>query len=768
MSPVCPAAVRPHRLAFAIAALLPFGTAFAQETPASTEPAAQSATTLDAIEVTAQRKVENIQDVPVSISTVNAEQLGVLASGGTDLRFLSGRVPSLNIESSFGRAFPRFYIRGYGNTDFRLNTSQPVSLVYDDVVQENPILKGFPLFDLDQVEVLRGPQGSLFGRNSPAGVVKFASVRPSQETSGYGKVGYGTDDMWNLEGAIGGALSPNWSARASVLFQRRDDSVKNTYPGPSDGYEGYDESAGRVQFLYEGEGFEALLNAHARKLNGTARLFRANIIQPGTNNLVPGFDRDEVTQDGLNYSELESQGASARLSWDLGEYKLYSITGYESVETMNRGDIDGGFGAPYAPGGQYGPGFIPFSSETADGIPKHAQWTQEFRIESAYAGPWNWQAGLFYFDEDYRVESFSYDSIFSNGAQSGYQRIRQTNDSWAAFGAATWQATDKLELRGGLRYTVDKKELGVEAYNGTKGDLAGLLAAQQAAFAAGDAADPFLTASPEDKKLSWDLSAVYKLNDDTNLFARVATGYRGSSIQSAGDFNDKTVAGPETSTAFEAGIKTDFWDKRARLSANVFYYEVKDQQLTAVGGANNSNILLNAEKSTGQGFELDFQAYVLDNLLLTLGSSYNDTEIKDRDLAVSVCAQCTVTDPLDASGKALINGNRLPQAPEWVHNLTARYSIGLGEGSELYVYTDWAYRSEVNFFLYESREFTGKSSLEGGLRVGYGWDYGNYEVALYGRNITDQTRIVGGIDFNNLTGFLNEPRTVGVEFSAKF
>ena len=767
MSRLRPTAVRPHRLAFAIAALLPFGTAFAQETPAA-EPAQQTATTLDAVEVTAQRKVENIQDVPVSISTVNGEQLSVLASGGTDLRFLSGRVPSLNIESSFGRAFPRFYIRGYGNTDFRLNTSQPVSLVYDDVVQENPILKGFPLFDLEQVEVLRGPQGSLFGRNSPAGVVKFESAKPSQETSGYGKVGYGTDDMWNLEGAVGGALSPNWSARASVLFQRRDDSVKNTYPGPSDGYEGYDESAGRVQFLYEGEGFDALLNAHARKLNGTARLFRANIIQPGTNNLVPGFDRDEVTQDGLNYSELESQGASARLSWDIGEYKLYSITGYESVETMNRGDIDGGFGAPYAPGGQYGPGFIPFSSETADGIPEHAQWTQEFRIESAYEGPWNWQAGLFYFDEDYKVESFSYDSIFTNGAQSGYERIRQTNDSYAIFGAATWQATDKLELRGGLRYTVDKKELTVEAYNGTKGDLAGLLAAQQAAYAAGDAADPFLTASPEDKKLSWDLSAVYKLNDDTNLFARVATGYRGSSIQAAGDFNNKTVAGPETSTAFEAGIKADFWDKRARLSANVFYYEVKDQQLTAVGGANNSNILLNAEKSTGQGFELDVQAYVLDNLLLTLGSSYNDTEIKDPDLAVSVCAQCTVTDPLDATGKALINGNQLPQAPKWVHNLTARYSIGLGEGSELYVYTDWAYRSEVNFFLYDSIEFTGKSSLEGGLRIGYGWDYGNYEVALYGRNITDQTRVVGGIDFNNLTGFLNEPRTVGVEFNAKF
>ena len=199
MSPVRPAAVRPHRLAFAIAALLPFGTALAQDAAA---PAEKDAATLDTVQVTAQRKVENIQDVPVSISTINGEQLGVLASGGTDIRFLSGRVPSLNIESSFGRAFPRFYIRGYGNTDFRLNTSQPVSLVYDDVVQENPILKGFPLFDLEQIEVLRGPQGSLFGRNTPAGVVKFESVKPStRKMEGYGSLSFGAGGM------LGGLLS---------------------------------------------------------------------------------------------------------------------------------------------------------------------------------------------------------------------------------------------------------------------------------------------------------------------------------------------------------------------------------------------------------------------------------------------------------------------------------------------------------------------------------------------------------------------------------
>ncbi|MFC3551753.1 TonB-dependent receptor [Lysobacter cavernae] len=761
-----------HALTVAITLMLPAfalhgQVAFAQDAqptaPAQGE--TQTAATLDAVQVTAQRRVENLQDVPVSITTINAEELDVFGSGGNDVRFLSGRVPSLNIESSFGRAFPRFYIRGYGNTDFRLNTSQPVSLVYDDIVQENPILKGFPVFDLDRVEVLRGPQGSLFGRNSPAGVVKFESARPSQEFDGYGKVGAGSDNMWNLEGAVGGGLSENWSARASALFQRRDDWVTNTYPGPNDGFEGYDESAGRVQFLYEGEGFEALLGAHARHLNGTARLFRANIIQKGTNDLVDGFDEDKVSLDGFNHSELDSQGANARLSWDLGGYTLYSITGYESVETYSRGDIDGGFGAVFLP--VSGPGVIPFASETADGIPEHSQWTQEFRIESNNEGALNWQAGFFYFNEDYDVESFSYDSL-NGGAQDGYERVNQTNDSWAVFGALTWQATDRLELRAGARYTWDEKDLKVEEYWNTGFApcvLGGLCSIEDLAAAEPDGN---LSASTEDKKFSWDLSATYELTDDVNLYGRVATGYRGSSIQAAGAFNTKSVAAPETSTAYEMGVKADLWDNRARINAGVFYYEIKDQQLTAVGGSSNANILLNADKSVGQGFEMDFQAYLTDTVLFTLGSSYNDTQIKDSDLAVSVCAQCTVTDPLTADGKALIDGNRLPLAPEWTHNLTLRWGVPMDNGGEFYVYTDWVYRDEVNFFLYESEEFTGKSLLEGGLRVGYSWDYGKYDVALYGRNITDEVQVVGAIDFNNLTGMINEPRLFGVEFKADF
>lgn len=727
--------------------------------------AAQEAAVLDKIEVTADRRVENIQDVPVSVSTVSGENLDVLASGGQDVRFLSGRTPSLNIESSFGRAFPRFYIRGYGNTDFRLNTSQPVSLVYDDIVQENPILKGFPVFDVDQVEVLRGPQGTLFGRNSPAGVVKFNSVKPSEDVQGYGRISVASYGGLNAEGAVGGALADGWSARVSGLYQHRDDFVDNTFTNEKNAYEGYDEYALRAQLMYKGDGFEALFGAHYRNLDGTARLFRANMIAPGTNNPVPGFDRNKISIDGQNEQNLTQFGVNARLRWDFDGYSLHSITGYESLDTFSRGDIDGGYGASFLPSS--GPGFIPFASESADGIPDHSQWTQEFRIETNGDAAVNWQAGVFFFKEDYKVESFSYDTLAAS-APDGYQRIRQTNDSWAVFGATTWDVSPDFEVRVGARYTVDKKDLTVEDYWNSGFVPCVLLGKCTLAQLAAQEPDGDLSASPEDKKFSWDLSGTWKLNEDVNFYARVATGYRGSSIQSAGAFNAKSVAGPETSTSFEAGIKADFWDNRARLNAGVFYYEIKDQQLTAVGGEFNANILLNADKSVGRGFEVDFQAYLTDNLLVTLGTGYNDTEIQDKNLSVSVCAQCTVTDPLDSFGKALIDGNSLPQAPKWTHNVTARWGMPAGDGAEFYVFTDWVYRSEVNFFLYESVEFTGKSMVEGGLRVGYNWENGKYDVALYGRNITNELAILSGIDFNNLTGMVNEPRTVGVEFKAGF
>ena len=160
-------------LAAAIAMALPLPSAWAQETSA-----------LGEVIVTAQRRSENIQDVPISVSSIDEQHLNAMFEGGGDIQVLAARVPSLYVESSNGRLAPRFYIRGLGNSDFDLAASQPVSVIVDEVVLENVILKSFPMFDMEHVEVLRGPQGTLFGRNTPAGIVKFDTRKPTQEFTG--------------------------------------------------------------------------------------------------------------------------------------------------------------------------------------------------------------------------------------------------------------------------------------------------------------------------------------------------------------------------------------------------------------------------------------------------------------------------------------------------------------------------------------------------------------------------------------------------------
>jgi len=755
-------------LALALAAAFPMSASIAQ----TAEPAAdgkKSTTQLETVVVTATRRAENIKDVPQSISTINTEALDVVNASGQDVRALSGRVPSLNIESDFGRTFPRFYIRGLGNTDFDLNASQPVGLVYDDVVQESPMLKGFPVFDVEQVEVLRGPQGTLFGRNSPAGVMKVDSVKPGKKLEGYANIGFGRYSAVNLEAAVNAPLSADWSMRASVMMQRASDRVRNPLPGATSDFEGYNDKAGRVQAAYKNGGFYGLFNVHGRDYKGSATLFRANIIKRGTNDLVDGFDASVMPTDGYNTQTLKSSGASARLRWDLDTITLHSITAYDTAKFYSRADVDGGFGSrfggiPDGPKFAGQPSVIPFDAQTADGLPDLKQTTQEFRIQSSTKDALQWIGGLYFFHEKLQVDSFNFDSFGTGDPQNGYAVQHQTSKSAAAFGSLSYAVTADLKLRGGLRYTDDQKD-----FDGAR---------TQTPFG-GKNVGP-LTANPRSTNWSWDLGANYNLSKDVSLFTRVATGYRAPSIQGRVLFGDTiSVASSEKALSFEAGFKADLLDKTARISGTVFSYRVEDLQLTAGSGSVNQNKLVNAKKATGQGFELEGQAILARDWRTTLGVSYNDTEIKDGALFVSPCGNatfqfleantgCTVTNKAGpVAGTVLIGGNPLPRAPKWTANWTLKYSTQIGNG-DVYVLTDWAYKDQYNMFLYEAKEYRAKALLEGGLRAGYAWNNGKYEVAAYARNITDKQQVVAAIDFNNLTGIINEPRSYGVQFKASF
>ncbi len=741
---------------------------------------------LGEIVVTAQRREENLQDVPLSVTAIRGDNLDAVQAGGVDIRGLSGRVPSLLVESSFGRTFPRFYIRGLGNTDFDFNASQPVSLVYDDVVLENPILKGFPIFDLDRVEVLRGPQGTLFGRNTPAGIVKFDSAKPSDVAGGYGKISYGRFNAVNAQGAVGGPLGENVSIRISGLYQRQDDYVDNVTPAGTtkDAFEGYEEYAGRIQFLIKpSDVFDILLTGQFRSLDGTARLFRANVFTRGQQGLNANFNRYRVSTDGKNEQRVDTQNATARLTYDAGPVSLISVTSYWQGDATSVGDVDGGFGANFLPPALTGPGVIPFTAETRDSVPNLKQFTQEFRIASNGDGPLSYQAGVFYFDEDLTIVSENYSTLGDpNNPPDGVNIIvsqQQNSEAYGIFGSLTYQLTDQLSVTGGIRYNDDKRDFVAVRSRDT----------QFPAFLQNPLGT--VTRRVSDNNITWDASATYAATEDVNLYARVARGYRAPSIQGRILFppatatpleSGVTIGNSETITSYEGGVKSTFLDGRARFNANGFYYELKDAQLTAVGGGVNANRLINADKVRGYGFEADLEFKPIPELLLTAGVSYNNTSIRDASLTTAACGAvrvdtfpnvslCTPLDPIVVPAAPFspaivnINGNSLPQSPKWIANWTARYGIPVGDG-EIYAFTDWAYRSKINFFLYESVEFQDKSMLEGGLRIGYKTDA--FDIAAFVRNITKDTSAVGGIDFNNLTGFVNEPRIWGVEAGFKF
>ena len=779
-------------IATASLSLMVSPAAYAQD-----DTAAENETGLSEIVVTAQRREENLQDVPLSITALSDEKLDAISAGGVDVRGLSGRVPSLLVESSFGRTFPRFYIRGLGNTDFDFNASQPVSLVYDDVVLENPILKGFPIFDLDRVEVLRGPQGTLFGRNTPAGIVKFDSVKPTDTVSGYGRVSYGRFNAVNAQGAVGGPLGDKVSVRISGLYQRQDDYIDNVLPSRTqkDAFEGFEEYAGRIQFLIKpSDALDILLTGQFRSLDGTARVFRANVFTKGQTGLNSNFNRYRVSTDGKNEQKVDTQNATARITYDAGAVSLISVSSLWKGSSNSVGDVDGGFGAVFLPPNLTGPGLIPFSAETRDQVPNLKQFTQEFRIASNGDGPLSYQAGVFYFDETLTIRSDNYATLgdFAAGTlftPSGGVNIiasqRQESEAWGVFGSATFAVTDALKLTGGIRYNNDKRDFTASRdFDSFPFDI----------FGATFPTPPLLgtvTRKTNDDNITWDVSANYAATDDINLYARVARGYRAPSIQgrllfppaTATPLQDGvTVGNSETITSYESGIKSTFLDGRARFNVNGFYYELKDAQLTAVGGAVNANRLINADKVRGYGFEADLEFKPFPELLLTAGLSYNNTSIRDASLTTAACGArlgganpsiCTILDPIVVPANGAfslpaivnINGNSLPQSPKWIANWTARYGVPVGNG-EIYAYTDWAYRSKINFFLYESVEFQDKRMLEGGLRVGYKTD--SFDVAAFVRNITKDTSAVGGIDFNNLTGFVNEPRIWGVEAGFKF
>ena len=719
---------------------------------------------LEEIVVTAQKKPENLQDIALAVSAMQEEELNETFSGGGDVRALANRVPSLHLESSQGRLGPRLYLRGIGNVDFDLNASQPVSFVYDDVVLETVTAKSFPLFDLNRLEVLKGPQGTLFGRNTTAGILKVHSNAPSSTEEFIFKSSFGSREHRSLELILNGPLNENVNSRLSLFLNGQSNWIDNHAPGfeAEKALGAFEDHAVRLQFDWRrSEDTRIHVNLHARDLrNGTASIFHGNAIKQGTSDFVDGFKRSETYYDAVfHHTQNASQiGGILRIEHAFPSFTLVSISGYHAVlDSFSRGDLDGGYGSVFAqvlPSGRE-PG-IPFDAQTADGLTEHSQFTQEIRLETS-TGARDWRIGLYLFDDVAEVETFNFITIVQPNPVNGHVIQRQESRAWALFGTTDIYSKQDFSIAAGLRYSSDDKDFVVERF-------------QSPLSALGVGPIGPLTASPSSGVLTWDLNALYAITPYSNLYARVAKGHRAPSIQGRLLFQDNvTVADAETSYSYEVGFKNMAVDSRLRLNGSAFIYQVKDFQLTKIGGTTNASELVNVDTLLGNGLELSVDFLLSASWMFTSRLSLNNSEIQHSGLSVAGCGAasllygCTVTDPPVGNGEYSIDGNRLYNSPKWIAFTALRYSRPLQNGS-LEVSTDWAYRSEISFFTYENKEFNDEYALEGGVRVSYVTANGKHRIAFYGRNILDDVSTTGGIDFNNLTAIVNAPRTWGLAY----
>ncbi|MDR3508377.1 MAG: TonB-dependent receptor [Caulobacteraceae bacterium] len=752
-----------HKIRLALLASVAFGDLLFAGAALAQQSAAAN---VDEVVVTAERRSENVQKVPISVGVLSGEATRSLLAGGDDtLLALSGKVPGLYAETTTGRIFPRFYIRGLGNIDFYLGASQPVEIIQDDVVLEHVVLKSNPVFDTQQVEVLRGPQGTLFGRNTTAGIIKFDSIKPSQTPQARAQLSYGSYNTVDFDGGIGGPLvADKVAARVSVLVQHRDNWVDNTYTGVSaDGtvspkknaMGGFDERDARLQFLVTpNDRLTILASGHGRDYDGTSTLFLRGAITKGSNSVnVP---RDKVAYDEAdnNPQAYKTYGGSINTAYNFGPATLTSITAYETTSGHSRGDTDGGAAANFGNTG-YG--------QSEGQVKDLGQFSEELRLASNGADRLKWQFGGMYFSSRDVTDFFQRAYFLTTSAHNpnNWVELKDLNNSWAVFGQVDYKILPDLTLTAGIRETEDTKQTRLVK---TANTIANAVTYTGRRFVKMSATEP-----------SWDISLLYQVNPDVAVYTRLARGFRGPTIQgrSAVFNSDFTTATSEKILSYEAGVKSTLLDGKLRLNATGFAYQVDDIQLNG-NDSNGNGVLFNANKAIAYGMEAEAEWKPMANLSLNAGLSLLHSEIQDKRVYAQVCALngvvvCTVENPTIKVGSntfAQINGNPLPNAPEYNLNFSARYDLPLNNGGKLFAATDWNVQGYTSFVLYKTKEFNSNGNFEGGLRLGYTSPGRGYELAVFARNLTDEKNLKGVIE-NYMAAVYNEPRIIGVSLNYK-
>lgn len=788
---------------------LPAAPAFAQPE--------RGAGMLEEVVVTATRRTESLQDVPISVTAISGERLQ--RSYAQDARDLNGIAPNVQLQpvGAFQNA-AAFYIRGVGSTDIESATDPGIATFIDDVYQGRVSTALQDFVDVSAVEVLRGPQGTLFGRNAIGGVVHLKHNEPDLEASDFGvSVLVGDYDRFDVKAVANLAASETLAFRLAVKSTSSDGFYKNRTPGAPE-VNGQD----RVTVLPSvkwapNEQWDVVVRG---EYNRTRDDSWANIpysacrADPrtsapftGQNDVVidfisavfanpeaaASFCGREVSDSSFNvrhdqaagsFSDFDVRGVTAHVNRyfdDVGT--LTYIGNYREVEEDVINDFD----------------TTDFNVFETQRIQDHYQFSHELRFTSTFSETFNLVAGAYYFEQEYDMDQFTRGALVAPAPEI-YGRSVQLNEAWAVFANADWNLTDALVLTAGLRYSEEEKSF----------DHCGV--------GFGDAATRSCTlviggtpvSTLIEKKQKWDdvspkLGINYFVNDDVMVYASWAQGFRSGGFNGRG--NTEFSVGPfdeETVDNYEIGIKADLWNDRLRVNASAFLMDYQDLQRASIrpapGGAGQETVTDNVGSAENKGAELEVTALLSEALTVNLTVGYLDASNKDWCSAVrgvtptatapagfTQCADAIeVFTPGGASAGFLvpIDVSDLPpsQSPKWMARLDAAYEVPLGDYGRLTLVGTWRYADKVSLVAagLPAGTLDGVVNYDGTfvnpVRDAYDifdlsatWRSADerYRASLYVKNVTDEIYASTGTFVAGLFNFVqaNEPRHWGLELS---
>jgi iron complex outermembrane receptor protein len=772
------------------------------------------------ITVTAQRVSERLQDVPVAVTAISANDLaerGVRQAGD-----ITSSVPNLLLNSPYGpEAQPTFTLRGVTTQDFSENQSSPVAMYVDEVYKSVGAVQALQIYDLDRVEVLRGPQGTLYGKNATGGAVSFYTKNPSLTAyDGYITAGAGNYSAYSVQGAVGGPVIDNeigW--RAAVLYEKRDGWVHSVVPRVEP-LNGVDAVAGRLTLLAKpNDSLTAQLKLSASRSGGTPYGAHAINNDPSvtrTNDPTASYFTGTIGwfDNGAKFAvhkDIRNDNATLKIDWQVSPHAtLTSVTGYDYGWWYEKSD-DGGL-----------PVFVRVDDPNTYFSSVNA-FSQEIRLASHDTGAFSWLGGLYYAREStHATVQFHFFDGYSSccffpqvpptsanvplplwGSWDEYNNFDQLKDSRAVFFNATYAVASTVTLRAGLRYTKDK--VTIKNFYALEGGLAnpgastrasgtdpnidattwwtqtiGALPATKTFFQPGFAPQSqglVPDFGKDTNNVSGKIGLDWKAGDGLLAYLSISQGYRGVAFngQAYNDPSELTFADPEKLTSYELGLKAELWDRRAVFNAAAFHYDYKNQQFldafTLVGAPFGSGFhTINAPKSRLDGAEFEFRAKATTDveILSSLGlmsSKYVELTLHSGQLqAPGVPRVCCV-------------GNKLIQAPNVNASLGVAWrALHLAAG-DLHLFVDGNYYGKQYFDAFNTeRDAQGgygvanaRIAFESTGKFGYAigaWvkNLANREYLAYALNQKDQDTGAIGFDY----ALVGEPRTYGVDATLRF